>query len=199
VDRVAYEHTSEERGGALLAIDLTIPKNDSGDMCGATDDESPSEPRRQRLTAPERAFPLAGEDASWDLDDLQVKANLETPEDIRRWREYVSQFNPAGPTPDVVTAVWTAAQVAATTGALSGYVASAARKWRDKKLPLPEGTRLTLTLTPARKDDRRERAKIVISDIHTKTPDEITNEIRTALMTYAHGPRPGRGSKWASL
>jgi hypothetical protein len=140
---------------------------------------------------PEPDVPLAGDDASWHLDDLQVEAELHTPEDTRRLREWQSQFNLAGPGL-VVEAFWTAAQVAATSGALSGYVSSTARKWRDKRVKLPAGTRLTLTLTPARGDDRRHGTRIVISDIDTKTPDEITNEIRQTLLAYAGQPPAGR-------
>ena len=66
---------------------------------------------------------------------------------------------------------------------------NAARKWRDKKTELPEGTRLTLTLTPAKEDDRRGRTRIVISDIHEKTADEITGEIRQILMRYVRQRR----------
>jgi hypothetical protein len=137
---------------------------------------------------PELDFPLTGEDKWWNLGDLNIGAVLYTPEDNRRWQEYWEQNErhnrPIAVAPQEVA--WTAAQVAATTGALSAYVASAARKWRDKRLKLPEGTRLTLTLSPA-KGDHRRRAQVIITDIHMKTPDEITHEIRNALRAYAAG------------
>src|SRR5262249_25541511 len=80
----------------------------------------------------------------------------------------------------ILPIIWTAAQVAATSGALAAYVTNAARKWRDKKTELPEGTWLTLTLTPAKEDDRRGRTRIVMSNIHEKT----AGEIRQKLMRY---------------
>jgi len=130
------------------------------------------------------------EDASWDLGELHVDAELEMPV-LRRIYEDNEDDDLvlARIAPDYVEILWTAAQVAATSLALGGYVTSAARKWRDKRLKLPEGTRLTLTLTPAKQDDRRGHTRIVISDIHTKTPDEITNEIRQTLLRYTGVPR----------
>jgi hypothetical protein len=141
---------------------------------------------------------LARKDARWRLDDLRVSAKLGKP--VRR-RVRVNQKGPAADaslginallyseySPEVVEALWTSAQVASISLALGSYLSSTARKWRDKKTELPEGTRLTLTLTPA-KGDRRRATRIVISDIHTKTPDEITNEIRQTLMRYVREPR----------
>jgi hypothetical protein len=140
---------------------------------------------------------LAGEDATWQLDDLYVHVELETP--VRR-RIEVEDYEVASPS-TTVSSIWTAAQVAATSLALGSYLTGAVRKWRDNKVELPEGTRLTLTLTPAKQDDRRHRTRIVISDIHAKTPDEITNEVRRTLMRYAEvlhqevdGPQPPQKS-----
>jgi hypothetical protein len=146
---------------------------------------------------------LARKDAQWRLDDLRVSAELGKP--VRR-RVRVNRARLARPaadpsyfdySPEVVEALWTATQVAATSLALGSYLSSAARKWRDKKTELPDGTRLTLTLTPAKRDPRRA-TRIVISDIHTKTADEITNEIRQTLMKYVRqdldGERPAEES-----
>jgi hypothetical protein len=137
--------------------------------------------------------PLAREDATWKLDDLYVHADLEKP--VRRRIEVVdyedadaAPFDTMAPSPALISSIWTAAQVAATSLALGSYLTGAVRKWRDKRVELPEGTRLTLTLMPAKLDDRRRLTTIVISDIHAKTPDEITNEIRRTLMTYADVP-----------
>ena len=147
--------------------------------------------RRRVVYVDYEPVPLTEEDASWDLGDLRVRAVLEKP--VRR-RTRAAHLD-ALAAPDFVGALWTAAQVAATSLALGGYVTGAARKWRDKRLKLPEGTRLTLTLTPAKRRDRRGPTRIVITDVQTKTPGEITNEIRRGLMNYAQGTPPG--SRWA--
>jgi hypothetical protein len=83
----------------------------------------------------------------------------------------------------VVEGLWTAAQVAATSVALGAAVSSGAKRWR--RASLPRGSRLTLTITPA-EGDKRDRVHIVIKDIHTKTTNEITQEIKQALTRYAH-------------
>jgi hypothetical protein len=85
---------------------------------------------------------------------------------------------------ELIGLLWTAAQAAATAVTLGAAVASGTRKWRQKRTKLPPGSLISLTITT--KDNHyRERAKVVIYDVHTKTVDDITDEIRQALTAYA--------------
>lgn len=87
---------------------------------------------------------------------------------------------------ELIGPLWTAAQAAATAVTLSAAVASGTRKWRQKRTKLPPGSRLSLTIT-TKENHYRERAKVVIYEVHTKTLGEITDEIRQAFTAYAQG------------
>lgn len=82
----------------------------------------------------------------------------------------------------IIEDAWTAAQVAATSVALGAAISGGVRKW--KKRSLPQGSRLTLTITPAKDDDHRQPVHLVITDIDTKSESEITEEIRQVLDGY---------------
>jgi hypothetical protein len=88
----------------------------------------------------------------------------------------------------VVPDLWTAAQVAATSIALGSVIANRARRWRRRELP--QGSRLTLTITPSKDDDQRRRVRIVIYDMQTKSAAELTREIGQAINEYAGDSRP---------
>jgi hypothetical protein len=144
-----------------------------------------------------------GQESSWDLGELHISAKLERPATAGEITEHINLGQPATDTGDrdlskdlgrldsdllsqawfsaLMDDTWTAAQVAATTVALGAAISSGARKWRQRSLP--QGSRLTVTITPPRHDGRQP-VHIVFNSINRKSESEITDEIREALLGY---------------